>query len=350
MEVFDYDNLILSEKIFGLEIVDGVVKVLELKRSARRFAVSGFGKAEVDPKAFSQVIITNKEGVAASIRTARDSARPRRIRRRYASVVLPDSEIFVRVEKFPAGMSKEDIREAVEWKAKDLIAMPLEKVYWDWHRLTAAQEGEEAEVVISAVNKDCVDSYTQTLKLLGVIPLYYDLSGNAAARFLFQKEYSKKKALFVRINKNFSVISVFLKGGVRYQTVIADVVKGGYGNLVDFSSSQLSVDPTKAEKLILSPQNLNDQQKLLLKTFFEVKFGHLKSEIEQVIEFYKQTLLAGKNKNSIQPSEPIEIYLYGKGANVFHIQEFLKETGLKIKTKPGVSSSLSPLRFNRPRP
>lgn len=291
MKVFDYDNLILGEKVFGLEVKDNIIKALELTKRRGRFSVVGFGEQEFDPTAISEGVIVNKDLLADVIKSVRDQAKPRRIRSKYASVVLPDSKIYVRVVKFPAGMSKDEIRESIEWKAKDLIAMPLDKVYWDWHRLQAnGDPSRNIEVEISAVDKECVDSYTQTLKMIGVTPLYYDISGNAAARFLFQNEYKEKKALLVRIDKYSTTLSLFLNGGVRYQTVIKDVVKGGYNSLIDYTAGKLGVNKEQAERIILNPENINNDQKKALKESFNVNYGGLYQEIDQIMDFYSQTL------------------------------------------------------------
>lgn len=344
MKVVDYDNLILGEKIFGLQISDNSIKALELKRSGGKYSVVGFGQSQLDPKAISDGVIVDQQAASDAIRQARESARPRRIRRKYASVVLPDSKIFVRVVKFPAQMSKEEIREAVEWKGKDLVAMPLDQVYWDWHRLTTSKKGEgtEVEVVISAVEKECVDSYTQTLKLLGVTPLYYDLSGNAAARFLFQKDYNQKKALLVRIDREATTLSLFLNGGVRYQTIVKDLIKGGYKALVDFAASQFKIEPEKAERLIVSPEELTNEQKVLLTDFFGAKFDHLMQEIDQILDFYRQSLMESKS-NKEEAEQPLEIYLYGKGARVFHLGDFFDKRALSVKTHVKPTTSVSPI-------
>ena len=343
MKILDYENLILGEKIFGLEIVDNFVKVLELKRSTGKYSVVGFGEATVEPNSITNGVIVNKEGVASAIKSARDNARPRKIRTRYVSVVLPDSKIFVRVIRFPEEMSKEEVHEAVEWKAKDLIAMPLEKVYWDWHRLPVSKDQREIEVLISAVERECVDSYTQTLKLLELTPLYYDISGNSVARFLFQKEYKGKKSLLVRIDRNSTTLSLFLKGGVRYLTVSKNPVKAGYGALVDLAASKLNIDPKKAEKLILYPDNLNSIQKEILQEQFDVYFSGWLKEIEQIVEYYSQTLYDSKSETNGNISDLEGIYLYGKGAKIFHLNECFKNQALNVITELKSDSAISPI-------
>jgi type IV pilus assembly protein PilM len=343
MKILDYENLIIGEKIFGLEIVDNLVKVLELKRSTGKFSVIGFGEAPVEPNSITNGVIVNKESVASAIKSARDNARPHKIRIRYASVVLPDSKIFVRVIRFPEEMSKEEVQEAVEWKAKDLIAMPLEKVYWDWHRLPSSKDQKEIEVLISAVERECVDSYTQTLKLLELTPLYYDISGNSVARFLFQKEYKGKKALLVRIDRSSTTLGLFLKGGVRYLSVSKNPIKAGYGALVDLAASKLNVDPKKAEKLILYPDNLNSIQKDILKEQFDIYFSGWLKEIEQIVEYYSQTLYDSKSKTSGNISDLEGIYLYGKGAKVFHLDEYFKNQALNVITELKSDSAISPI-------
>jgi len=342
MRVFDYDNLILGEKVFGMEIVDNVVKVLELKKTGGKFTVVGLGQSDVDPAAFSNGIIKNPEVVALAIKQARDQARPHKVRSRYASVYLPDSKIFVRVVKFPSKMNKEEIREAVEWKAKDLIALPIDKVYWDWHRLTESADGGEVEVIISSVEKECADSYTETLRLLNIIPLYYDISGNAAARFLFQDEYKNKKALLVRIDKNSTTLSLFLDGGVRYQTIVTDPTRGGYNEFVRIGVEKLKAEEHEAERLVLYPKNLNNEQKDLLRDPLEEKFGGHIREIKQILEYYDKTLsTSGKKEKGANDLDGI--FLFGRGAKTFHLEEAFYKNDLPIKTKINSSSSLSPI-------
>jgi type IV pilus assembly protein PilM len=347
VKVFDYDNLISNEKVFGLEIIDNIVKVLELKSKRGKVTVSGFGESTIDPKTYSEGIVLKQDAVAEAIKNAREQARPGRIKRKYAAVVLPDSKIFVRIVKFPAGMSKEEIKEAIEWKAKDLIAMPLEKVYWDWHRLRAngkkndvENANQEIEVVLSAVEKKCVDSYTKMLQLLDIIPLYFDISGNAAARFLFQTEYKKKKALLVRVDRDSSTLSLFLHGGVRYQTIIKDVVKGGYGSLIDYAAAKLGIDKGKAEELILTPKNLNNEQKKLLQESFGVHYSSLLREVGQILDYYSQTVDGAQKK---EEKNFAGIYLYGKGAKIYYLKEFFEKKSYKVEVRPETKSLISPM-------
>lgn len=345
MKGFDYDNLILSEKIFGLEINDNIVKVLDIKKVRTKFIIEGFGIARINPQNVSNGVIVTPKEVAEAIKQARENARPNKIKRRFASVVLPDSKIFIRIVQFPSNMSKDEIQEAVEWKAKDLIPMPLEKVYWDWHRLTTATKEDKIDVVISAVEKECADSYTQTLKLLNITPIYYDISGNAAARFMFQSEYKNKRALLVRIDRNSVTLSLFLNGGVRYQTVIQDLIKGGYGVLIEYAASQLGLEKENAEKLVLSPDNQNPKLKVLLKNFFEAKFDHLKTEIKQILDFYDQTISPpqtgdekGKRSNTLEG-----IILYGRGARIFYIDEYLAQNSIPVTTKLNIIPAIEPI-------
>ena len=220
MSVIDYESLILTEEIFGLEIIDGTVRILKLNEKRGKFVVSGFAEENLDNGAIEKGVVINPSSVANSIRQALQQAKPNKIKDRYVNVVLPDDKVFIRVVKFPKEMTKEEIKESIEWKAKDLIAMPIEKVYWDWHRFKTSEESDKQEVVLSAVDRETVDSLTETLDIVGLVPLYYDISGNAAVRYLFRKAHQKRKALLVRIDRNSSTLSIFFGGGVRYQTQI----------------------------------------------------------------------------------------------------------------------------------
>ncbi len=343
MSVFDFENLILSEKIFGLELVDNKAKVLELKHTRGKYKVVGFGEEMFNPSAFSSGIIVSPNEIAEAIKLARLKAKPRKVRRQYASVVLPDSKIFIRTIKFPLGMKKEDIKEAIEWKAKDLIAMPLEKVYWDWHRLKKRKGKGEVEVVISAVEKKCADSFSKTLGILNITPLYYDISGNAAARFTFQDDYKTKRALLIRIDRYSSTISLFLDGGVRYQTVLEGAEKGGgFSHLIDFTALRLGLQESKAEEVLFTPKSRKLEQEGVLKENFEKSFDTLAGEATQILDYYKQKLYSGGKKES----DISEIYFYGKGANTIFLNDFFAKKFAKMKILTAKKSSfLSKLPF-----
>src|SRR5690606_14677495 len=114
---------------------------------------------------------------------------------------------------------------------------------------------------------------------------------------------------------------LFIEGGVRYQTNIKDILKGGFSSLVDLASSKLGIDKGEAEKIILSEENLNNQQKAVLAKSFEVQFQSLADEIQDIVDYYSQ--LSGKEAVEKGKDDLDGIYLYGKGAKVFHLKEFL---------------------------
>ncbi len=344
MELIDYDNLIVQEKLFAIEIVnDDTVKVLELGRRSSKYFVVGYASESIEKKAIKNGIIVDPESVARAISIARQNARPKKIKVRHAIVVLPNSRVFIRVVNFPLGMRKEEIREAIEWKAKDIIAMPLDKVYWDWHRLSEniGKNSESIEVIISAVDKECVDSYVKTLSLLNITPLYFDISANAAARCIFQNSYQNKKAILVRIDKESTTISVFVKGGVRCQTLNTNVVRGGYRNLVDYASAKLGLDLAEAEKAILNEKNLNSAQKQILVKAFNTYFSNLYNDINQVIDYYSKMIFQKGNEKEIDSFDGI--YFYGKGASVFGLEEFFSSKSIKIKKTPEIKTEVSPM-------
>jgi hypothetical protein len=178
---------------------------------------------------------------------------------------------------------------------------------------------------------------------LDITPVYYDISGNAAARFLFQNEYMQKKALLVRIDRDTTTLSLFLNGGVRYQTIIKDYIKGGYGALVDVASSKLGIDPSQVEKLVLSPKNLNNEQKSLLQETYTIKYDSLQNEIDQILDYYNQKLYEVEDSSKEKRRKLDGIFLYGKGATIFEAENLSEGVQITLAQTPTETSAISPI-------
>jgi hypothetical protein len=135
---------------------------------------------------------------------------------------------------------------------------------------------------------------------------------------------------------------LFLNGGVRYQTQIRDLVKGGFNSLIDLTASKLKVEKDAAEQLILSPDKLNAEQKILLQGSFEVNYESLYQEIRNILDYYSQNL--NKTGETQSKEESFSgIYLYGQGAKLFHLKTFLEKKEVEIKDRSVSKSDVSPM-------
>ena len=320
MNLFNYESIITSEKVFGLEITDGKLKILKLSMRRGKLSIEGFDEEIIAVGSVKNGVILNTDNVAETLKILRDRTKPQKIKDRYAAVVLPDDKVFIRVVNFPSKLSKQEIGESVEFKAKDLIAMPLDKVYWDWHRFPHEAGGDQIEVVVSAADKACVDSYVNMLAKLEIVPLFFDISGNAAVRYLFKSDPARR-ALLVRIDKSSSTLSLYLGGGVRYQSIVEE----GYGSIIE----DLSV-VTKEDKSIIEKKSLEDGSSDYdenLKNILPNSFLTLSKEITKTLEYYLQTY---KNVNP-KSSNPIEIFIFGKGAALFQKRNLISRDPLTLE-------------------
>lgn len=357
MTLVNYDDLILQEHFFALEISDLKIKILKSRLSFRKLHVVGYNEAELNLSLYKNGIIQDPQAVGKIIRGLVTHATPKRIKDRYVSVVLPDDRVFLSVVSFPKDLSKQELQEAVEYKVKDLIPLPLDKVYWDWHRFPDQPESSEREVVISAVDKESAESYIEALHAADLQPLYFDISGNAAVRYLFKNDDSRK-ALLVRVDRYTSTISLFLNGGIRYQTILNE----GHESILPVVALEMKITPEEAQASFSAFLNgeetdKNFQQqlgKVLVNTFPKLSKG-----IQKTFDYYIQNdstgsskaTQSGNDKKKKEEEFPLEVYMFGKGAYLMQLKNSIDPNPFKVRQfnrdTAGIASSVALFRRQR---
>lgn len=148
----------MSKKIFSLVVQDEYLKVLSLKRSK----VSSYGLTKLSPGAVFNDKITRTQRVADELESLLKSARPKKIRARYAVVEVSDAQSFIKPLKIP-GIKEEEVAEALKWQLEKILPLPPSKVYWDWKLVASSKEG--VEILLIAAPREVIDAIIDVLNI-----------------------------------------------------------------------------------------------------------------------------------------------------------------------------------------
>lgn len=302
MTALDFEKLIEGEKAFGLDISSTRIKAMWITESGKNLQLRGFGEKKIPASAIVGGIIRRPEIVSKAIGEVIRTATPHPIKTPYAICSISQEKVFIKIESFP-NLDKEKLREAVTWKAKSILAMPSEKIYWDWHRLDVDESGNSINILFAAIEKDVVDSYVQAIGDAGIIPLAFEIEASAAARVALEhkKFGANKPILMVEIGNSSSVLSIMYKGGLRFNSS----VNVGGNQLVKIVSTTEGITPSEAQRYIRTTGLKSRSEKLVLS--LQNAFSPLVQEIQRAVSFFNQ---APEYRDAVIE----DILLYGDGA------------------------------------
>ena len=313
MTALDFEKLIEGEQTFGLDISSTRIKAMWITEAGKKLQLRSFGEKKIPASAIVGGIIRRPEIVSKEIGEVIKSATPRPIATPYAICSIPQEKVFLKIESFP-NLDKEKLREAVTWKAKSILAMPLEKIYWDWHRLDVDESGNTINILFSAIEKEVVDSYVQAIGEAGIIPLAFEIEGSAAARVALEQKKVKKDnpILMVEVGNSSSVLSIMHKGGLRFNSSVSV----GGNQIVKIVSTEEGTTPSEAERYIKTTGLKSKKDKLVLS--LQNSFSPLVHEIQRAVSFFNQAPEYGD-------AEIEDILLYGEGASLKGVEKYLDE-------------------------
>ena len=169
-------------KVFGLDLSDLSMKLLELEREGRSEKIIGYSALDVSPGLIEDGKIIDKEKVAACIREAVKKAAPRKISTKKVICSVPESKAFLRIISIPK-MEESEIPEAIKWEIEASIPLSIDQVYYDWQFIEADSSGKQ-NILTLAVGKETIDEMTATLEMAGLTVYGFEVESIASARSL----------------------------------------------------------------------------------------------------------------------------------------------------------------------
>lgn len=314
---------IFSEEaqIFGLDLSDLSIKIVQLKNNGTFDCISGFSSNPLPIGCLSDGEIQKKEQVASIIRKSLAQAVPKRIRSKKVICSLPETKAFLRIVSIPQ-MNESEMAEAVKWEMEANIPLPLEQVYYDWQIIpkTILAEKNKIQLLVAAIAKSTVDQFVEVLELAGLEPVGLEIESIAQARSLLDEKDNQSTILIVDIGDRRTSFSV-TKGGLSCFT--SSVPLCGQA-LTDVISKGMGVSFEEAEKIKITYGIGSDFKNNALFKCQEPVLENLAQEIERSIDFYLTCLKYSDNID--------KIILCGGGANTKGILPYLsRKLGREIE-------------------
>ena len=233
-----------SKKLaLGLDLSDFSLKLIRLGKK-RGLTLDNFVEADL-PFGLVQGGEIKKEKELVNIlkgrlkRTVGQSLQSKRV-----VCNLPEEKVFIRVIQLPL-MKKSELGQAVNWEAEAHIPLSLDEVYLDWQIVKEpTREDNHYSVLIAAVPRLLVDSYSRFLKRSGFRPVALEPESVAVVRSLI-KAGDLKPTILVDLGASGTNFVIYAASTIRFTSHIN--ISGQLFNQAIMK--KLDVDQKKAEQL-----------------------------------------------------------------------------------------------------
>lgn len=344
----------LSPKLkgFGLDISDLSLKILEFKEKKSLFTkkekiyVKSYLHKKLEKGIIEKGEIKKEKILSQAIKEALVRVKGERLKTKYVVVSLPEEKSFLRIISLPK-MKPQEAKKAAFFEAENYIPLSLEEVYVDSEVISPLDDKlDHLDVLIVAVPKKIVDSYTRVIKKAGLVPLALEVESFAIVRAVVKKERSEKPLLIIDFGETRTSFVIFSGKSIKFTSTTSSLSSALLTKII---SQKLNISFKEAERLKkkygISPikkvhlkektgNNILEKEIVKNQKILEIlqpPLENLTKEIKKCIEFYSSHR---ESELSVKKREIEEVILVGGGANLKGLPKYLSEK-LNLKVYRG---------------
>jgi type IV pilus assembly protein PilM len=265
-------------RYISIDIGSSALKLLEVEGTSTDLTIRCFGSAPLPASAIQNNMIVEPDGVAGVIRGL---LRKTGASANEAITAVPGPAVIIKKLQLPT-QSPNELENSVLFEAGNFIPESLENVNLDYMVTDVLEKERQFEVLLVAVKRDIINSYTNTLQVAGLEPAVVDVDYFALEN-MYELNYPPSEnqvVALVNIGARYSCMNI-LRGG--RSTFTGDVPVGGK-EFNDALVRNLGVSPADAEtiKLGTNPAHPVDQIEPVIQPVKEF----LAEEIHRALSFF----------------------------------------------------------------
>lgn len=274
-----FNPLSVKLPVLGIDINGPVVRVVQFSVGRKRKLVA-VGESEL-PAGLAEDSFASEKDLGEAVKKALAEPLFGKFTAQLALASLPEHKCFARVIHVQAGMSDDEIEQAVPFEAESYIPMPLDQVYLDWQKIKSTDE--RTAVLLVAAPKEVVEKATNVIKSAGLLVAGLEVESMSLARGTLGVE-SSVDALVVDIGTNRTDLVVVEQGGLQFASNIP-IAEAGF---VDAAVTGLGLTKINAEKLVRKAGVDNTAEYPNLRQIMTKPISMLAAEVKNIINFHDQ--------------------------------------------------------------
>ncbi len=320
---------LFSKKCLGIDIGAFSIKIVELSAFGKKIILENYLQFNLKN---SELRVFNKENLSLLSEQTADvlNALLKKcgIKEKKAALSLPDFSIFSTSFLLPP-MTREEVPQTVEFKARHYIPLPLSEVVFDWQIIEKREMPPEVEfkILLMAIPNKVLWNYQKMINLAVLELKGLEAEVFALIRSSIPENLAEKIACLIDIGWQSTTINIIEKKILK-ESHSYDISSNSFTEKL---SSGLKINLQEAERLKLE-YGLDLQNKEVSKVLL-AEINSLALETERVCQNFSQ------NENK----EVDGIILAGGSANLFGLKEYL---GAKLKKPIYITDPFSKISFS----
>jgi type IV pilus assembly protein PilM len=293
----------------ALDIGSSCVKLVETDGPPGKIRLTAAGIAPLPPTAVQNNVIQDPGVVAQAIR---DLVRDSGARAKQVITAVPGPAVMIKKIHLPSGGDEANLEQQVMMEAGSAIPEHLENVTLDY-QVVGYNDRDELEVLLVAVKKDIVNSYTSVIRDAGLVPQIVDVDYFALENmFELNYEIDETQVIgLVNVGARYCSINILRSGRSSFT---GDIPVGG-AEFTDVLMRNLGVSAEEAE-MLKAGGTARDLGREQIEAALTPAVQFLVEEIHRALSFYWRS----------DAEEPLSaVYLSGGTARAHGLARMLSD-------------------------
>ena len=263
----------------ALDIGSSSIKMVEAAGEKSGYRLASVGILPLPPTAVQNNMVADKDVV---VKTIQSLIQANGIKATQVVSAVPGRAVIIKKIQLPA-QEQAELEANVEFEATNVIPESLENVNLDYQVLSYVEDGSKMDVLLVAVKKEIINSYTQVIQEAGLTPAIMDVDYFAMEN-MYEASYEIQPDTVVgliHVGARYTSINV-LKNGV--STFTGDLQVGGEAFTEGLVQAlQISYDQAETFKVTGS---LEGKKNADLQSLLKPSCESLAEEVSRTLSLY----------------------------------------------------------------
>lgn len=292
----------------GIDFGTHTVKAVELKNITSKPELVNLGTQLTPKGVINSEERQDQKKLAEALKMLYANSRIKNVN---VVMALPEFSVFTRFLEFP-GVKVEELKQAVQYEAKQYIPIALDKVQMSYIIIGFNQEKNAPKVLLVAAPKKTIEIYMNVANFANLDLIAIETESVAMGRAMF-RSMGKKDCVMLDFGANSTDMSIMTNGAL----VFSQSIPIGSDALTQSIVNVFNFDYNRAEQFKRGYGLLPNVVEGKIYNALLPIVGSIMTEVRRGVEFYK---------NKTMNAAPTEYLLNGDGALLPGLTEFVSKS------------------------
>lgn len=292
----------------GIDFGTHTVKAVELKNITSKPELVNLGTQLTPKDVINSEERQDQKKLAEALKTLYANSKIKNVN---VVMALPEFSVFTRFLEFP-GVKQEELKQAVQYEAKQYIPIPLDQVQMSYIMIGFNQEKNAPKVLLVAAPKKTIEIYMNVANFADLDLIAIETESVAMGRAMF-RSMGKKDCVMLDFGASSTDMSIMTNGAL----VFSQSIPIGSDALTQSIVNVFNFDYNRAEQFKRGYGLLPNVVEGKIYNALLPIVGSIMTEVRRGVEFYK---------NKTMSAAPMEYLLNGDGALLPGLTEFVSKS------------------------